>query len=838
VVLLRTANAVVGHVCGLAGFSNCCDQQSGKGWWKLSCVQAGAAYAKNTLNAGDVCGRYAWAQGPIAGTQQYYPRDFSLLALSGKASGFQDVQGPVAANGDVASATGFNLNSGKQEPIALVSTGGVNLASGTVNGDVNYVAGNTYQGPYVTYFNGAPSAVASPGPIPFSTAYGNLQAMSNAIAAYGGIPASKSHQTITFTAAPGEKELSVFSVAPGLLTGTTSFIFAVPTMTSAIIVNVLDTNPIFQAAGFGGTNGPLSSSKILWNFPNAKTLVISSLVFPGSILAPNAAARLADGQIDGTVVVNSADPAAIELHWAPYQVPSSGGCLWYDAKWSCSDDTAVDDAGHAAAVAAEAGFLQIDSESYSFLDAEAIPQRSFNRTSPTHRIWYSFWPAATTPASKPLAVFFNGGPGGATSSGLFSFNTAPWTLDPDMTGGKQIASNPNSWTQFANLLYIDAPGTGFSYPIRTDTGGTPSIGLDIYREAATVLQVVIRFLDRHPFLQCNQVMLVGESFGGTRASMMLNHVLNYQQLNQQLASGNIYQDLALYGDLQSHFDVCGSVGTAQFGSQVLIEPLLAGGLQTVTNNKLPTDVTGCAAGGGDVFQCNQVDPPVPPNDPNIPVHQVWYWEKILTAATNLTHPTTLLQALGVTPWTIAWLLPSARNGAYSHGGADEMYFIVSTPDMNSAFGTLPQGDSYFVADNATAAASLSNGDGTGARTDADLLFGTYFLNAVLSNVKTFITHADHDNAIDVLAIPRAFLDTTTRYNPVSPYPALVSSFTIDNTLPSGPGIPRPGQMKIVYKATNTSRSIRFPEYADAGHSVAQRMPAALLADVIQWYNAN
>jgi hypothetical protein len=45
-------------------------------------------------------------------------------------------------------------------------------------------------------------------------------------------------------------------------------------------------------------------------------------------------------------------------------------------------------------------------------------------------------------------------------------------------------------------------------------------------------------------------------------------------------------------------------------------------------------------------------------------------------------------------------------------------------------------------------------------------------------------------------------------------------------------------MKIVYKAGNTSRSIRFPEYADAGHSVAQRMPAALLADVIQWYNAN
>jgi len=53
--------------------TSCCSSR-----WSLACVQKAADYAL-TLHAGDVCGRYAWAQGPIANTQQYYPRDFSLF---------------------------------------------------------------------------------------------------------------------------------------------------------------------------------------------------------------------------------------------------------------------------------------------------------------------------------------------------------------------------------------------------------------------------------------------------------------------------------------------------------------------------------------------------------------------------------------------------------------------------------------------------------------------------------------------------------------------------------------------------------------------------------------
>jgi hypothetical protein len=131
-------NQIVSGVCDLPGFSNCCDQNNGR--WTLACVQAGAEYAKTTLNQGDICGRYAWAlgpmvNGPLQNRTQLYPRDFNLFTLSGNATGFTDVQGPVAAAGNV-SASYFGLNNGSSDPYGLVAAGNVSLNSGTIHGNI------------------------------------------------------------------------------------------------------------------------------------------------------------------------------------------------------------------------------------------------------------------------------------------------------------------------------------------------------------------------------------------------------------------------------------------------------------------------------------------------------------------------------------------------------------------------------------------------------------------------------------------------------------------------------------------------------------------------------
>lgn len=821
-----TTNLIVGQVCSASMLPSCCTDR-----WGIQCVQRGANWYRQNVGA-DICGRFAWSSGQeISG--QHVPGDFNLVVLGGGVPEFMDVQGPLAANGSVVSSQGFSVNGYAKQPIAISATGNVKLNSGTVFGDVHYgpATGTTYQNVNNTArVLGTVTKDTAITEINFSMVSADLKAMAATLYAYpangtAGRSTSNDHEVI-FTGM--DPDLNVFLLPANLLATTTEYSFNVAPGSSALI-NVVGTAATIHNAAFHGVLP--SNGQILWNMPNVTSLSISSVTIPGSVLAPVATnAQLTSGQINGTVVVHDLTSSWAEFHWNPYHGLTPSGCLAWNSKWSCSGDTYLDDTGSVVFPAPEAGFLQIDSTDYTFTDTTVSPPKTYNRTSPTHRLWYSFHPAADSPASKPLAVFFNGGPGGATSNGLFSFNTAPETLDPDWTGGQMIASNPNSWTRFANLLYVDAPATGFSYPMPTSTGAKPSIGLDVYREAATVLQVVVRFLDLHPQVQCNQVILVGESFGGTRAAMMLNHVLNYQQLT----SGR-YQDPALYGDLVQHFIAgCGLSATAsptQFGSQVLIEPLVAGTLQE-TYDVNPPDAEGCVS-GGDRYQCNVADPPVPASSPNIPSDQVWYWEKVLTAATNLTKPAVLSTALGVSSTSINWFWPVARQGAYSHSSADDKYFTVNTPDMDSTFGSLPPGDTYFVALNKTAGTALVNGGGpTTAPTPASLEFGVYFLNAVLS-VNTFITHSDRDNAINVLAIPRAFLDHTTTTNPPSPYPGLVSNVIVDNTMPSG--VDRPGEMTIFYAGSNAQRGIRLPEYVDAGHSVSQRMPAQLLADVMNWY---
>jgi len=475
------------------------------------------------------------------------------------------------------------------------------------------------------------------------------------------------------------------------------------------------------------------------------------------------------------------------------------GCLCRDPGWSCSNDTCVDTAGHAMALAPEAGFFELAGGNYV--------SEGQSRVGPAHRVWYSFHPASVTPEDKPLAVFFNGGPGSATSAYLFSFNTGPYTLDPSQVGSGQIVSNPNNWAQFANLLHVDAPGTGFSYPMSLDGGSKPSVGIDLDRDAASLIRVVVRFLDRHPSLQANPVILVGESYGGTRAALMLDHLFNYQSLTTSTAT---YQDAALYNDLTAHFglvfpqDNPATLSPAkvasQFGHQVLIQPVVAGSAQWNLNTP---DASVCPLVQHDNYQCDQ------PTG--------WLDQNALLAATHLTTVATLHQALGVDPTTIEWLHARARTRAYGRSDGT----LVSTPEMTTSFGTLGTDDNYFLVLNH----AVELGYGTGSRWWTDPTIGVSFLNDLVY-VDTFITNAKLDMVVWTPAIATALRSYTG-----------VASSVMDSSARTG--ITRPGWIEVNFVhgviPDPTSREIRFPLYPTAGHTVTARAPTELLADVMQWY---
>ena len=173
-------------------------------------------------------------------------------------------------------------------------------------------------------------------------------------------------------------------------------------------------------------------------------------------------------------------------------------------------------APRAQAIRNEAGFMTIEPISFYFHYGSY-----FNRLelrSSEARMFYSFQAAERDPEDKPLFVFFNGGPASATSSGLMSMYTGRYTLDNriESGGGEGFVANPVPWTRLGNLLYIDAREAGFSYNIMTrvteELARWQEFNSQNYNplfDAADFVRVLLRFLDRHPVLRSNRIVIVG-----------------------------------------------------------------------------------------------------------------------------------------------------------------------------------------------------------------------------------------------------------------------------------------------------------------------------------------
>ncbi|MFS7930965.1 putative carboxypeptidase D [Helianthus anomalus] len=74
-----------------------------------------------------------------------------------------------------------------------------------------------------------------------------------------------------------------------------------------------------------------------------------------------------------------------------------------------------------------------------------------------------YWPTQATedPASKPLVLWLNEGPGCSSIAFGMAEEVVPFHVNKD---GKFVYLNPYSWNTVANLLFLDSPvGVGYSY---------------------------------------------------------------------------------------------------------------------------------------------------------------------------------------------------------------------------------------------------------------------------------------------------------------------------------------------------------------------------------------
>jgi hypothetical protein len=504
------------------------------------------------------------------------------------------------------------------------------------------------------------------------------------------------------------------------------------------------------------------------------------------------------------------------------------------------------------------------------------------------QIWYSFQAADQSPSTKPLFVFFNGGPGSATSSGLMSMYTSRYTLDNriETGGGDYFIINPVPWTSLGNLLYIDARQAGFSYNLMDHVEDMEfrflefnSQNFNPFLDAADFIRVLLRFLAAHPEIQNNRVVIVGESYGGIRSTAMLHMLLNYIDYGD---GTEMYQDEALVDEIQAHFDVVfpdyeGQVVPPeaiirQFGHQVLIQPAL-------TMQYQQDETTDLLLQPGSVIDQLSRETGIP-YDPdlhggpldyvrNIAARDLYIYTKprdwlngfFGNAGRLLQFVQNLALILGADVTAVAPMYATARTRAYrifdtdydtgsssalSREGIsclDDVLFLeparleapsVREPpgDLSAVFGILRPWDRYFIGTNYHAnwaAVFLNAAKARGFEAEYSVpRYGRMFLKN-LAYIDTFITNA----ALDLVVFSNAIPPALARHSDI------VAS--VQHVTQPRDGEVRPGQIIIQYQPSAfpdipdlTNRTVRFPLYDSSCHAVSLTQPLDFYEDAAAW----
>lgn len=529
----------------------------------------------------------------------------------------------------------------------------------------------------------------------------------------------------------------------------------------------------------------------------------------------------------------------------------------------------------------EAGHVTIEPIDFYFHFGDHFQRLSLRSSEAS--LFYSFHVADGDAAQKPLFVFFNGGPGSATTNGLMSMNTSRYALDNATGGGGGgvFSTNPHSWTAMGNLLYVDARQTGFSYnrmPGVSDYWARfrefNGQNFNSVFDAADFIRLILRFLASHPEIQGNRVVIVGESYGGVRAVAMMHILLNYRDYGN---GSEMYQDPALVDEIQAHYDVvfpeyAGSesppeVIARQFGHQILIQAAISFGYQRVVAPEM------LLAEGGVIDQLERVTgipyDPLVHYHPNYYVRNVagldtysydrpdgWLLEVFFRAGRLLRFADNLSLVTGVDVTSIDSLHASRRADAYrvidpesnfktadvedsdddlliKHMARLEATRFAEEPgDMQVVFGALQPWDTYFISLNEAVNdafyfwnVALMQGYDIDYR---EPRYGRMFLKNV-AHVETFITNAAYDLAVYSPAIPPS----------LGRHSDILISARHELSLPQEEA--RPGQIVLHYLPgafpdipNLETRTIRFPFYGNSGHAVSLTQPGDLLDDARGW----
>jgi len=139
----------------------------------------------------------------------------------------------------------------------------------------------------------------------------------------------------------------------------------------------------------------------------------------------------------------------------------------------------------------------------------------------TARIFYTaYFAKGETPGTRPITFLYNGGPGSATMylhMGSFGPKRVVTTdTQHDAGGPYKLVSNQYSLLDVSDLVFIDAPGTGFSRVMGKDANKS-FYGID--QDGAAFDRFIRRFLTKFDRWGSPK-FLFGESYGTTRDAVL------------------------------------------------------------------------------------------------------------------------------------------------------------------------------------------------------------------------------------------------------------------------------------------------------------------------------
>jgi len=130
------------------------------------------------------------------------------------------------------------------------------------------------------------------------------------------------------------------------------------------------------------------------------------------------------------------------------------------------------------------------------------------------------------PARRAVVFALNGGPG-AGSVWLQLGAIGPWRLPmQDLTPSTApvLIANAETWLDFADLVFLDPPGTGYSRP-RDPKEAEKANVWSVEGDVETLAEAIRRWLVQHGRL-ASPKFIVGESYGGFRAPRLAKTLAN------------------------------------------------------------------------------------------------------------------------------------------------------------------------------------------------------------------------------------------------------------------------------------------------------------------------